>query len=80
MNLKFAGVQTRNLGSQSNLNTNVEEMRLSPSQPPNNRTKLCDPGYRQLEIVKESSRKQLSLPRADGAANFDGEGAVSEGA
>ena len=70
----------RNLGLQSNLDTNVEEMRLSPSQPPNNRTELCDPGYQQLERVKKSSRKQSSLPRADAAANSDGEGAVGEGA
>ena len=79
MKLKFAGVQRRNLGLQSNLNTNVEEMRFTLSQPPNNRTELCDPGYQQLERVKESSRKQSSLPRADGAANSDGEGAVGEG-
>ena len=32
-----------------------------------------------MERVKESSRKQSSLPRADGAANSDGEGAVGEG-
>jgi len=63
----------------SNLDTNVEEMLFSPSQPPNNRTELCDPGYQQLERVKKSSRKQSSLPRADGAANSDGEGAVGEG-
>ena len=49
------------------------------SQPPNNRTELCDPGYQQLERVKESSRKQSSLPRDDGASNSDGEGAVGEG-
>ena len=78
MKLKFAGVQ-RNLGLQSNLDMNVEEMRFYLSQPPNNRTELCDPGYQQLERVKESSRKQSSLPRADGAANPDGEGAVGEG-
>ena len=79
MKLKFAGVQRRNLGLQSNLDMNVEEMCFYLSQPPNNRTELCDPGYQQLERVKESSRKQSSLPRADGAANSDGEGAVGEG-
>ena len=68
------------MGLQSNLDTNVEEMCFSPSQPPNNHTELCDPSCKQLEIVKESSRKQLSLPRADGAANSDDEGAVGEGA
>ena len=79
MMLKFAGVQRRNLGLQSNLDTNVEEMHFSPSQPPNNHIEPCDPGYQQLERVKKSSRKQSSLPRADGAANSDGEGAVGEG-
>ena len=58
---------------------NVEEMRFSPSQPPNNCTEPCDLGYQQLERVKESSRKQSSLPCADRAANYDGEGAVGEG-
>ena len=80
MKLKFAGVQRRNLGLQSNLDMNVEEMRFSQSQPPNNCTELCDPGYQQMKRVKESSRKQSSLPRADAAANSDGEGAVGEGA
>ena len=72
-------VQRRNLGLQSNLDMNVEEMHFSPSQPPNNRIEPCDPGYPQLERVK-NSRKQSSLPRADGAANSDSEGAVGEGA
>ena len=80
MKLKFAGVQRRNLGLQSNLDMNVEEMRFYLSQPPNNRTEPCDPGYQQLERVKESSRKQSSLPRDDGASNSDGEGMVGEGA
>jgi hypothetical protein len=56
MKLKFAAVQRRNLGLQSNLDTNVEEMRFSPSQPPNNRTELCDPGYQQSGGAIDSSR------------------------